>query len=278
MEYERPSTMILSDSDFFRLRNFIYDECGINLTEVKRTMLEGRLTRRLRLLGLPSFREYCTYLTSPEGRQSELTPMIDAVTTNKTDFFREANHFDYLKDHALPTLLEGRRRLTCWSAGCSTGEEPYTLAIVLAEAGAGTSFHASVLATDISTRVLEHAVKAIYESERIAPVPAALKGKYFLRSKDHSRPLVRVVPAIRSFVTFRYLNFMEEFALDEPVEVIFCRNVLIYFDRATQEKVLTKFARSLVPGGYLFVGHSETLFGMDVPFTPCAPTIYRRRG
>ncbi len=277
MEYERAAAVTLSDADFHRLRTFIYEECGINLTEVKRSMLEGRLARRLRHLGLSSFRDYCTYLTSTQGRQAELTPMIDAVTTNKTDFFREANHFEYLTDQALPALLEGRRRLALWSAGCSTGEEPYTLAIVLAEAGAGSSFQASVLATDISSKVLEHAVRAVYDSERIAPVPPALKEKYFLRSKDRTRGLVRVVPAIRSLVTFRRLNFMEDFMLPEPADVIFCRNVLIYFDRRTQERVLAKFARSLNPGGYLFVGHSETLFGMDVPFTPCAPTIYRKK-
>lgn len=269
----------LSQNDFERLRTFIYKECGINLTDAKKTMLESRLTKRLKRLGLTSLSAYCDYALSPEGLKEELTSMIDVVTTNKTDFFRESNHFDYLTRHALPPLLgNNARNLTVWSAGCSTGEEPYTLAVVLSECRlAMPYFSFTVIATDISTQVLERAQQGIYDEERIDPVPAPLKKKYFLRSKNPEKRIVRVVPEVRDLVKFRRLNFMDgDFGFREPLDVIFCRNVIIYFDKKTQEVLLNKFARSLHPGGYLFVGHSETLFGMDVPFTQVAPTIYRR--
>ncbi len=273
------STADLSARDFQRLRSFIYEECGINLTEAKKSTLQSRLTKRMRSLGLVSLSAYCDYVLSPEGKREELVAMIDAVTTNKTAFFREQNHFDYLTRHALPSLLGGRRRnLTVWSAGCSTGEEPYTLAMVLNEYRERVPFFSCrIVATDISTNALRIAAKAVYDEERIDPVPSSLKRKYFLKSKDPEKRLVRVVPELRDMVTFRRLNFMDgEFGLQEPVDIIFCRNVIIYFDRKTQETLLRHFARSLSLGGFLFVGHSETLFGMDVPLAQVAPTIHRR--
>ncbi|MEW5746881.1 MAG: protein-glutamate O-methyltransferase [Nitrospirota bacterium] len=278
-------TAAMSEKDFKRLSEFIYGECGIKMPPSKKTMLEARLQKRLRSLGLRSFAEYCDYLFSPEGVEREMVSMIDMVTTNKTDFFREPTHFDYLTRTALPQLIRSEgagteRTLTVWSAGCSSGEEPYTLAIVLSEfAEQYRGFSFTILATDISTRVLEKAKTGIYEADRVEPVAPALLQKYFLRSKDRSKGLVRVVPELRETVKFRRLNFMDEdFGFREPIDVIFCRNVIIYFDRPTQERLLNKFCRHLGPRGYLFMGHSETLNGLNVPLVSAAPTVYRRQG
>jgi chemotaxis protein methyltransferase CheR len=273
----------LSNGDFARMSRLIYDECGIKMPDIKRTMLEARLGKRLRTLGLHSFAEYCDYLFSREGMEQELVLMIDLVTTNKTDFFREPAHFDHMLNTVLPEWASNGknrsdRKLKVWSAGCSTGEEPYTLAMVLNEfALECPGFDYSVLATDISTRVLETAMRAVYEEEKIEPVPQALKRKYLLRSKERSSGLVRIAPEIRAKVRFRRLNFMDaDFAITDRFDIIFCRNVVIYFDRPTQERLLNKFCGHLATGGYVFMGHSETLNGLDVPLAMVHPTVYRK--
>ncbi len=273
----------LSQKDFTRLSAFVHEHCGIKLPPSKKTMLEARLRRRLRALDFRSYDDYCEYLFGPEGQKEEIVRMIDLVTTNKTDFFREPAHFEFLVRSCLPELCDGGRGggwrgLSVWSAGCSSGEEPYTLAMVLSEfAESRPGFRFSILATDISTKVLEKAAVGIYDEERVEPVPAAMKRKYMLKSKDRSKGLVRVVPALRSLVDFRRLNLMDDdFGIREPMDVIFCRNVIIYFDKATQEGLVNRFARHLAPGGYLFLGHSETLCGMDAPLVQMAPTVYRR--
>jgi len=244
-------------------------------------MLEGRLQKRLRSLGITSFKEYCELIFSPEGMKTELIHMFDMVTTNKTEFFREPAHFDYLTSKALPTLRElndsgSRRPLRIWSAGCSTGEEPYTIAMVLSdysETVRRTSYF--ILASDISSRVLETASMAIYPEAKVESVHIEFKKKYLLRSRDHSKRLVRVVPELRRNVQFRRINFMEDFGLRERMDIIFCRNVIIYFDRPTQERLLNRFCEHLEPGGFIFMGHSETLSGLNVPLAPVAPTVYR---
>ncbi len=275
----------MSDRNYTRLSRFIHSECGIKMPESKKVMLESRLQKRLRHMGLTSFSEYCNYLFSPQGIENELVHMINAVTTNKTDFYREPRHFDFLTQNALPELIARyragiNRNLMIWSAGCSTGEEPYTLAMVLsefAEQCPGFRFRYMVLATDISTRVLEKASRGIYDHESIVPVPKEQRKKYLLRSKDKDKGLVRITPELRGSVKFRRLNFLEEnFGMREPMDIIFCRNVIIYFDKATQEMLLNKFNAHLKPGGYVFLGHSETLHGLNVPFIQVAPTIYRK--
>lgn len=283
---ERPirqdsGSIMLSKNDFSRLSEFIYKECGIKMPPAKKTMLEARLQKRLRTLGMSSFGAYCDFLFSSEGLKLELVQMIDLVTTNKTDFFREPDHFDYLVNHVLAKWTSEKgtgRRLNVWSAGCSTGEEPYTLAMVLQEyAEEMPGFSYSIMATDISTRVLEKARTAIYDEERVIPVPLNLKKKYLLRSKDRSSGLVRIAPELRSKVYFQRLNFMDDsFGLRERLDVIFCRNVIIYFDRPTQKKLLQKFIDNLIPGGYIFMGHSETLNGLDLPLLAVHPTVYRK--
>ena len=270
----------LRKEDFARLSSFIYQHCGIKMPLAKKTMLEARLQKRLRALTMHNFTEYCDYLFSSNGMEQELISMIDLVTTNKTDFFREPEHFNYLTGTLLPAWQEhtgNRRSLAIWSAGCSSGEEPYTMAMVLAEyAEANPGFSFSILATDLSTRVLEKARAAIYDDDRIDPIPAAMKRKYLLRSKDRSQGLVRIVPQLRARVRFQRLNFMDaDFGLREELDIIFCRNVVIYFDRPTQERLVNKFCRQLRHGGHLFMGHSETLNGLDVPLVQVCPTVYR---
>jgi chemotaxis protein methyltransferase CheR len=272
----------LSDFDFQRLSRLITAQCGIRMPAIKKTMVQGRLQKRVRHLRLGSLAEYCDYLFSPEGMRSELPNMIDSVTTNKTDFFREPAHYEFLMEKALPELL--RKRVTrldgplrVWSAGCSTGEEPYTLAMVLSDfSKAHEGFSGSIFATDISSRALDAAGLAVYNAEKAEPVPMDMKKKYLVKSRDSERALVRVKPELRGLVTFQKLNLVEEYSLDELMDVIFFRNVLIYFDRETQEKLLQKMTRFLSPGGYLFIGHSETLNGMGLPLQQEAPAIYRR--
>jgi chemotaxis protein methyltransferase CheR len=274
----------MAEGDFSRLSQFIYQVCGIKITPAKKVMIESRLSSRLRKLGMQKFREYIDYLFSDRGMEEELVTMIDIVTTNKTDFFREPAHFDYLREKAVPALIQQheagiRRKLRVWSAGCSTGEEPYTLAMVLREFGDYCrGFDFEIMATDISTRVLQTAALAIYDEEKVVPVPPQMKKKYLLRGKGDRQGRVRIIPELRETISFRRLNFMEEdFGIKERMDIIFCRNVIIYFDRVTQEKLLRRFCEHLVPGGYVFMGHSETLNGMNVPLVSVAPTTYRRR-
>ncbi len=275
--------MLMSADVFKRLGTFIHHEFGIKMPEAKRLMLQSRLQKRLRVLNLSTFEEYCEYLFGEEGLRTELVHMIDMVSTNKTDFFREPNHFDYLAEVAVPTLAKtraaSRLNLHLWSAGCSSGEEPYTLAMVLSEyAQNHPGFGYSILATDISSRMLEMGRQAIYNEARVAPVPAGLRKKYLLRSKNPNKGVVRIVPELRERVQFQRLNFMDrEFRIGQTMDIIFCRNVIIYFDMPTQERLLNNFCRCLSPDGYIFMGHSETLHGLKVPLAPVAPTVYRKR-
>jgi chemotaxis protein methyltransferase CheR len=270
----------MTNREFSLFSQFIESTCGIRMPDSKKLMLESRLQKRLKHLGIGTFRDYYDYLVSKQGMRDELVRMIDVVTTNKTDFFREAAHFTYLTESVLPKIPEFEQQsgVKVWSAGCSSGEEPYTLAMTLSEYARNCQgFRYSILATDICTDVLKSAHRGIYDEEKIAPIPHSLKKRYLLRSKDRSRGIVRVCPELRSTVTFRRLNFMDEtFDLDSPFRIIFCRNVIIYFDRETQEVLLNKFCRHLLPGGYLFLGHSETLNGLDVPLVQVNSTVYRK--
>jgi chemotaxis protein methyltransferase CheR len=271
----------ISNADFGRLRSLIYEQSGINLSVDKKTMLEMRIRRRLKHLKLTSFSEYCAYLFGRQGQKDEIVHLLNVVSTNKTDFFREPGHFDYLMNKALPELVAHEifdRQMLVWSAGCSTGEEPYTLAMVMNEfAQTHPGFQFSILATDISTAVLEKAKVGIFNEEAMAPVPPALRRKYFMRSRDRSSNLLRAVPELRQTIEFRRLNFMDaDYGITKMASAIFCRNVLIYFDKPTQELILQKLSRHLLSGGYCFVGHSETLHGMDLPLLPVGPSLYRR--
>lgn len=273
----------LTDRQFQRLQEFIEGELGIRMPPVKKVMLESRLQKRLRLLRIGEFEAYLDLAFSEEERAGELIHLIDVVTTNKTDFFREPDHFDILRRRLLPEMYlnEGigrREPLQIWSAASSTGEEPYTLAMVLAEfARENGDFEFRILGTDISTRVLEAGRKAIYPEERVAPVPEELRKRYLLRSKEKERRLVRIRPELRRLVSFQRQNLMDDrYQVKGPFDVVFCRNVIIYFERPNQERILTRLVRHLKPGGFLFLGHSETLAGMNLSLVSVAPTVYRK--
>jgi chemotaxis protein methyltransferase CheR len=271
----------ISERDYKRLCDLIYTKVGIHLGTQKKTMIEVRLKRRLRALDINSYGRYCDYLFGNEGLKEELVSLIDVVTTNKTDFFREARHFNFLIERAVPDFVlrygDGEP-FYIWSAGCSTGEEPYTQAIVLSEyALTHPGFHFRILATDISTAVLEKARMGVYTSEVVEPVPSMFRTRYFMRSRNPGSHQMRVVPELRHLVEFRRLNFMDaSYGIHEKLDAIFCRNVIIYFDRPTQERILRKLCHHLVPRGYLFVGHAESLHEMDLPLEPVAPALYRR--
>jgi chemotaxis protein methyltransferase CheR len=279
----RQAVASLSDANFIRLSRLIHDYCGIKLPPAKKTMLEGRLRKRLRALGMDSFTDYCDLLFDPKRAGDEFIHMFDAVTTNKTDFFREPDHFEYLTRYVLPEIVSSkglgvRTPLNVWSAGCSTGDEVYTLAMVLSEFSENfPRFNFSILGTDISTRVLAKAMAGIYLHEKVEPVPLPLRKKYLLRSKSQNGELVRIAPELRALVRFGRLNLMEkDYGLREKMAVIFCRNVIIYFDRPTQEKLVGRLSGQLTSGGYLFMGHSESLHGMDLPLVQAATSIYRK--
>jgi chemotaxis protein methyltransferase CheR len=229
-----------------------------------------------------SFKEYCDYLFSPTGLKNELIHMIDVVTTNKTDFFREPGHFEYILERVLPESvgIGFKRKFYAWSVGCSTGEEPYSLAIVLSKfAENHPRFAFEILATDISTNVLNVAQRGIYKEERLDCIPTHIKKKYFLRSRDKSKGLVKAIKELREKIAFKRLNVMEEdLRLKYRMDIILFRNVLIYFDKQNQESILNRLCNYLRPRGYLFVGHSETLTGLSVPSLKHEQsTIYRKK-
>lgn len=274
----------LEEPEFERLAAFIQGSAGIKMPPHKRGLLELRLGKRVRALGLGSFREYCEHVFDSADSTGELTELIDAVTTNKTDFFREAEHFEHLVDHVLPELIDtypelaNGSELRVWSAGCSSGEEPYTLAMVLAQFAETdhTGLRFKITASDLCSAMLRAAKQAVYPKERVQAVPDQLARKHLLRGKGRCEGLVRVAPHIRETVDLCKLNLMEEFPFKGTFDIIFCRNVLIYFERDVQVDILRRMCDQLVDGGYLFVGHSETLHGMGLPIRHVRPTVYRR--
>jgi chemotaxis protein methyltransferase CheR len=275
------ATPRLTSQEFQQLSKLVYSECGIHLVDGKKVMLESRLSKRLRVLNLVTFKEYIDFLTSLEGMSNELVHMIDVVTTNKTDFFREPHHFDYLKNYLLPSFnneFQNSRPYRTWSAACSSGEEPYTLAMVMQDfTQHNPRFSYSILASDISTNVLQKAALAVYNPGTVASLPVEIKKKYFLKSKDLVKPTVRVVSSIREKVEFVRINLMDD-VLDvgNDLDSIFCRNVLIYFDRITQEAVVNKLAAKLRKGGSLFIGHSESLHQFKLPLKQIKPTVFTK--
>ena len=270
----------MTTEDFEKLSNFIYRETGIKMPPVKITMLQSRLQKRLRHLNLKTFAGYIDYVFGENGADAEIIHMIDVVSTNKTDFFREPLHFEYLTENILPELftMAGNRSLKIWSAGCSSGEEAFTIAMTINEFLDGSSeYDYSILGTDISTEILQKAANAIYREDRIANIPMNIRKKYFLKSRDPLNKTVRIIPELRRKTSWKRLNFMEQhYDIKDMYDIIFCRNVLIYFDRATQEKVINKLCMHLRDGGFFFLGHSESIMGMDVPVKALKPTIYRK--
>ncbi|MCX8006944.1 MAG: protein-glutamate O-methyltransferase [Coriobacteriia bacterium] len=274
----------MSERDYATVAAFVERVTGIRMPPHKRTMAQARLAKRVRALGLSSFEEYVEYTFNHEQGFIERMHLIDLITTNTTDFFREADHFEYLRDTAIPLLrrerpgIGERTPVHVWSAACSTGEEAYSIAVTLAEvARQSPPFSFEVVGTDICSRALETARRAVYAEDRIAPVAVELRKRYFLRSKDRSSGQVRVCPELRSTVRFGRFNLLSDpIPWEHPMDIVFCRNVLIYFDQPVQAQVVRRLARAMRPGGFLFIGHSETLNALDVPFVQAAPTVYRR--
>lgn len=265
---------LITTGEFNRFRTLIYSESGISLSENKRPLLASRLSKRLRDLGLQTFSEYYDHLMRDSSRD-EFTRMLDLISTNKTDFFREPKHFDYLRERILPEL-EHEKRIRIWSSACSTGEEPYTIAMTLFEHVKNPSqWDFKILASDLSTRVLAKAAAGLYDQDRFRDVPPEIIKRHFLRGRGEHLGQFKVKPHLSEIIQFRRLNLMDErFPIKTPLDLILCRNVMIYFDRPTQETLVNKFHRYLKPGGYLFIGHSESLQWVNHPFKALAPTIY----
>ncbi len=278
------ATISLTEKEFSLFREMIYKEAGISLGSSKQTLVESRLSKRLRVCNLTSFTQYYKYLNENDRDGDERLKMINALTTNKTDFFREQHHFDYLKSTVFPMLEQkaretGERKIRIWSAACSTGEEPYTLAMTVLDHFGPTSFHGwdiRILASDVDTDVLNHAQTGVYAADRVADLPREILKRHFLKtSKDPEAP-VQVRPELQELITFRRINFIEsQWPISTYFDIIFCRNVMIYFDEVTQDRLLTRFADQLVPRGHLFIGHSESILRLDQVYTSLGTTIYR---
>jgi len=277
LDLQRIFAAQLSDTEFAKLSKFIYGEYGIKMPPEKRIMLQSRLQKRLRALKIYSFKDYIEYVFSKDGT-NEIVHMMDVVSTNKTDFYREPAHFEYLRTTILPQLYEEKKSIKLWSAGCSSGPEVYTLAIELSEFSINNAgFDYSILGTDISTLMLKKAYSAIYAEDMVQMIPVELKRKYLLKSKDKTKKLIRVNQNLRKKAKFQRVNFMDDsYPVNEQFDIIFCRNVLIYFDRETQEKVINKLCRHLRQGGYFFLGHSESITNINVPLKQLKPTVYSR--
>ncbi len=269
----------LTASQFADFSGVIASNLGIKMPPAKQVMLQSRLHRRLRELGLESFDDYhARFFGDPAYQRDELEQLLNLATTNKTDFFREPDHFAILADQILPTWLKQPRAepFRAWCAGCSTGEEAYTIAMVLAERSAEHGFDFRIRATDVSTRVLHTAMQAVYPEAHAAPIPLHLRQRYLLRSRDPGLGQVRIAPEIRERVRFGHLNFLAaDYGIPGPVDVVFFRNVMIYFDRPTQQEVVSRICRHLRPGGDLFIAHSETLQGLDLPVRLVGAAHYR---
>jgi len=269
----------MRESEFDFIRGLVYERSRISLSSDKRELVSARLGKRLRATNLASVGDYCRLLQSP-GQETELANLIDAISTNHTFFFRENAHFEFLRKTVVPELQAraGKERwpqFRIWSAACSSGEEPYSIAITLTECLQNWPWH--VQATDISHRVLERAKAGIYRLEAIERLPKNLVQAHFQRGFGPQDGNYRAKAALRDRITFQHLNLLQgEPPFNELFHVIFCRNVMIYFDRPTQEELIIKLARRLVPGGYLFVGHAESLTALRHPLQTVRPAVYRR--
>ena len=274
---EREFEFTRKDFDF--LRKISNKRTGIVVSDEKLGMFYSRLSRRVRALKLGSFSQYCDLIRKDKS-DNEVLELVNAITTNLTSFFRENHHFDFLSSTVLPWVYQnnaGSRNVSIWSAGCSTGEEPYSLSITLSEELAKTpGWTAEILATDIDSNVLSHASQGVYAAERVNGIAKSRMRRWFQRGKGQQEGMVRLKPEVRQRISFGLLNLMDDFKLPEPVDVIFCRNVIIYFDKPTKARLMERFADNLKAGGYLFIGHSESLFKVTDRFELVGNTVYRK--
>jgi chemotaxis protein methyltransferase CheR len=273
--------LVLSEKDFQTISDIVYKHCGINLHTGKKELVRARLAKKLRQGNFNSFSEYFEYVQKDKtGR--EFSNLIDLLSTNLTSFFREKKHFDFLQDIFLPAMIERKRknnnfRIRAWSAGCSSGEEVYSIAITLLETLAGQGqWDIKILGTDISTRMLETARKGYYDSERVSNVPIQNRNTYLLSKRENDSRVYEVSKALRDITIFNHLNLMENWPIKGPLDFIFCRNVMIYFDKSTQQYLINRYWDMLDSGAVLFTGHSESLTGINHRFKYVQPTIYMK--
>jgi chemotaxis protein methyltransferase CheR len=276
------SPMALSAAEFKMFRDLIFEKSGINLHEGKKELLRTRLGSRIRAKELRSFKDYYD-LINKDKTDVELMGLLDAISTNLTSFFREVNHFHFLEKTIIPEIVtKGRqsnnKELRCWSAGCSSGEEPYTIILsLLNNPEISETWKIKMLATDISVEMLEKAFRAVYAEEKINTVPKEMVRKYFVKGTNDKEGLYRVRQEISKLVQFKRFNLMtKSFPFSHKFNFIFCRNVMIYFDKPTQEVLISKFYNALARGGYLLIGHSESLTGIEHQFKYVLPTIYKK--
>jgi len=262
----------LNQEDFDFIRSIVYKESGIKLSDMKKALVQSRLLRRMREVGINSYDQYCAFLR--ENYDEEIENLINCITTNKTEFFREREHFTILQRIVEQEL--SHKNITVWSAGCSTGEEAYSIAIVLLESNFHKQF--TIIATDIDTKVLETAKQGIYPLEAVQTLDINLLKKYFLKGKDEYAGYAKVKNFLKEKILFQHLNLLDErYILRGHFDIIFCRNVMIYFDREVQAKVLKKFYDYLPKGGYLFLGYAEAVVSSNLPFHYVAHSVYQKR-
>jgi chemotaxis protein methyltransferase CheR len=262
----------LKNSEFEKVRNLLFDYCGISLHEGKRALVRARLMKRIRKLKLSGFDEYLNYVET-DNSGAEFLSLVDVLTTNKTSFFRESQHFDFIRDNVIPSIRG--RSVKWWSAGCSTGEEPISWAITLLEENSEvTRNDVKILATDLSRDVLQVAKQGIYRPEKLAGVPNFVLKRYFSQAEDGD---YIVSDRIRRMITYGRLNLTEPWPMKGPFNIIMCRNVMIYFNRKTQQELISRFYDLLEPGGYLFLGHSESVSGSNHGFVNVEPAAYQKK-
>ncbi len=273
---------VISNEEFELFRSLIYDTCGINLQLSKKELVKARLSKRLSKVGTNSFNDYYRYVTKTDKSGKELVNLIDSISTNKTDFFREIKHFDFLNTTLLPELIAKKekndKKLRIWCAASSSGEEPYTLAItVLNHIKPSNGWDIKILATDISTEILQKAVTGIYKPESLKDIPPGIVSAHFSKVIVDNAHFYEAKDHLKRLITYRRFNLMtEKFPFKNPFDFIFCRNVMIYFDPETQQRLVSKFYDCLPKNGYLFIGHSETLSKSNSNFNYVQPAVYQK--
>jgi len=270
----------LTDKDFDRIRKLVIEHTGISLSDAKRNLVYGRLAKRLRKMEIGDFGSYIQLLESPAGEE-ELANFTNAITTNLTSFFRENHHFEFLKSNVLPKLLRdnaGTKKIRVWSAGCSTGEEPYSIAMAIREViPENKDWDIRILATDLDTNVLAHAQAGVYSVERINNVSKSRMKRWFMRGKGNMQDSAKIRAELQQLISFRQLNLMKPWPIKNQFDIIFCRNVVIYFDKPTQRVLFKRYHEVLKDTGHMFIGHSETMFKVSEDFNLIGNTIYTKK-
>ncbi len=268
---------VLTDRDFNTIRKIVSDRTGIVLSDGKRDMIYGRLVRRLRTLGLSGFSEYCDLISREDG--GELSEFINAITTNLTAFFRENHHFEFLENELLPFIMENKKesKLRIWSAGCSSGEEPYSIAMTVRE-NIPDSWDIKILATDLDTNMVNKASAGVYDEGRVSGLDKKRLRRWVKKGRGSNSGMIKISDELRNIITFKQLNLMNDWPFKGPFDFIFCRNVVIYFNKDTQRILFNRFADLLPDGGHIFIGHSESMFNVCDRFKLLGKTIYKKQG